>query len=276
MASSNHPVRIEETIFLLGMPRSGTTWLSQIFEASPEVVVRLSPNYSYPLKNSLTLEGGREAWLHQLSAALDTDDPFMTQDFRRDTGELTRFEKDPSAVRRLAVKDTRFHGLYQRGMQLLPAAKCLYIVRNPCGALNSWRKSPEFPDHLDFLDEWRSGACRKQEGEGEYWGFDDWVAVTRAYLDLERAEPERFLVFRYEDLVAHPSDTVRELFAFVGVPPSESVSAFLERSQESHDDRTYAVFKTPDVAGQWKSELDEEIRNTVESELSGTELSRFL
>ena len=76
MPSPTSPIRLEETIFLLGMPRSGTTWLSQIFEASPEIVVRLSPNYSYPLKNTLSLAGDREAWIRQLSAALESDDPF--------------------------------------------------------------------------------------------------------------------------------------------------------------------------------------------------------
>ena len=82
---------VTRPLFLLGMPRSGTTWLSQIFESSPDFIVRLSPNYSRPLKNVLDLGSSREEWVSSFSYALHTDDEFMTQDFRRANGELGRF-----------------------------------------------------------------------------------------------------------------------------------------------------------------------------------------
>ena len=273
----NHIGRLAgRPLFLLGMPRSGTTWLSQIFESSPDFIVRLSPNYSWPLKNQLDLGSSREGWVANLSAALTTDDPFMTQNYHRDTGELSTFPpRSLQTVKRFAIKDTRFHDLYQRAMKLFDEAQLIYLVRHPAGMLNSWWLSKEFPAGADFAAEWRGGACRKMEGPGEYWGFDDWRALTERYLTLERQAPERYRVCRYEDLVRDRERVAAELFAFAGYGLRPATSAFLRDSQSRHDDRIYAVFKNPSVADRWRSELPEAIQEEIRAELTGTPLARL-
>ena len=263
-------------LLLLGMPRSGTTWLSQIFESSPDFIVRLSPNYSWPLKNHLNLSSSREEWISSFSAALTTDDEFMTHNFRRVTGELTTFSpRSMQTVKRLAIKDTRFHDLYQRCMELFSEAQTIYLVRHPGGVLNSWWRSKEFPATASFADEWRGGACRKIEGPGEYWGFDDWCSLTAHYSTLEKQAPERFRVCRYEELVRNPAQVSSELFEFAGCTLHPDTRAFLRDSQSRHDDRTYAVFKNPSVADRWRSELPEDVQETIRAELAGTPLEEF-
>jgi hypothetical protein len=174
------------------------------------------------------------------------------------------------------VKDTRFHDLYQRAMQLLDDAKLLYVVRHPCGALNSWKRSNEFPEGADFDAEWRGGACRKNEGPGEYWGFDDWCALTERYLDLQAAEPERCRVFRYEALVRDPEAITRQLFGFVGASLPAQTTEFLRASRSRHDERPYAVFKDPSVADAWREQFPSSIRSAIEDSLEGTRLEGFL
>lgn len=267
---------LEAPVFLLGMPRSGTTWLSQIFESSPHVLMRLSPNYSYPLKNMLNETSSKGDWEEQLRAALYTDDPFMTQNWRREKGELEWIEKTSTDLRLLMIKDTRFHSLYQSGMNLFPKSKCLFVVRNPCGHLNSWKTSKEFPEEAVFEDNWRSGACRKSEGPGEYWGFDDWKALTQAFANLEKQEPNRYKVFRYEDLVADPSGVTKILFDFIGQNLHSDVASFLSRSHAVHDPNVFSVFRSPKVAERWRKEFPEAIARKIYDELSGTEYERFL
>ena len=273
----NHIERLtKRPLFLLGMPRSGTTWLSQIFDSSPDFIVRLSPNYSWPLKNQLHLDSSREDWIANLSTALTTDDPFMTQNYRRDTGELSTFPpRSLQSVKRLAIKDTRFHDLYLRAMELFAEAQLIYLVRHPGGMLNSWWRSKEFPAEADFAAEWRGGACRKIEGPGEYWGFEDWRALAERYLALESHAPERYRICRYEDLVRDRERVTAELFAFSGHGVRPATHTFLQDSRSRHDDRTYAVFKHPSVANRWHAELPEAIQEEIQSELTGTPLARF-
>ncbi|MCZ6643305.1 MAG: sulfotransferase [Gammaproteobacteria bacterium] len=267
---------VNAPVFLLGMPRSGTTWLSQIYESSPQVLLRLSPNYSYPLKNMLDEQSSKDDWIKQLTAALDTDDPFMTHNWRREKGELEWIDKDPTVVRQLVIKDTRFHHLYLKGMNFFPDAKCLFVVRHPCGHLNSWRSSSEFPRGADFESNWRSGACRRDEGPGEYWGFDDWKALALEYLALEDAQPDRFKVFRYEDLVADPLGMTQALFQFVGLEFHDDVRSFLVRSHATHDPNVFSVFRSPKVADRWRGEFSVHIAEEIFRELQGTKLERFI
>lgn len=264
----------EHPIFLLGMPRSGTTWLSQIFESSSDFLVRLSPNYSYLLKNQITITSSRTEWLDHLEAAANSEDPFMTQSWRRDTGELSRFHSSPDNSKCLVIKDTRFHDLYQRAMEILDDAKIVYVVRHPGGAINSWWRSKEFPPDADLDKEWRTGTCRKQD-PGEFWGFDDWCSITTRYLELEASDPERYLVFRYEDLVQQRERVATNLFSFAGCELSPETSKFLRDSGDHHDDRPYSVFKSPTVAERWRSELPSEIQEAIETELLDTPLARF-
>ena len=269
-------ISIEDPVFLLGMPRSGTTWLSQIVESAPDFEVRLSPNYSYALKNRLNLGSSREEWLQTLRVAADSDDPFMTQNWRRDTGELPRFDHVRSGQRRLAIKDTRFHDLYMRGLELLPKAQCIALVRHPCGALASWRDSKEFPKGVPFEAEWRLGEIRKSEGPGEYWGFDDWMRLARLFLAHQEREPARVLVMRYEDLTRSPVSAAETLFSFLGSKLAPTTCGFIESSQSHHDDRTYSVFKSPETADVWRITFPVPILKEIEAELHGTELERFL
>ena len=266
----------DDPVFLLGMPRSGTTWLSMIFESHPRFVVRLSPNFSYPLKDRLTVKSNAAEWSEVLCEALNSSDPYLTQDWQRDAGNLTNRPPEAGADR-LAIKDTRYHAVYQAGMNRLPKAKTIYIVRNPAAVLDSWWRSPEFPLDADFDQEWRSGSCRKLGTLGEYWGFDDWVAVTNGYLELAAADPDRYLIVSYDALVTNSAVLVQDMFGFLGVAPATEVSVFIEASHADHADDAYSVFKDPARAlNQWKQHLPEHILATVSAELTGTRLAEFL
>ncbi|NDY57959.1 sulfotransferase [Desulfovibrio sulfodismutans] len=263
-------------IFLLGMPRSGTTWLSQIFESSPECLVRLSPNYSFPLKNRLTKDSCLEQWQEVLRLAAVSTDEFLTQNWRRETGELTYFPdaltRDPL---RMAIKDTRYHDVYLSGMELMPQAKAIIIVRHPAAALWSWRSCKEFPRCANFTQEWRTGLCKKS-GVGEYWGFDDWKKLTNLYVQLEMEYPERYKIIRYENLVNNIQNEVADLFSFSGLHLSRQTILFLQESQSRHDSRPYSVYKTKQVSNAWKENFPKHIFSEISNELVGSVLERFI
>ncbi len=267
---------VDAPIFLLGMPRSGTTWLSQIFESAPECSVRLSPPYSHEFRGMLDETSDASAWRALLMGALDSADPFMTQNWRRETGELTRFEKEPSAVTHLAVKDTRFHTLYLQAMERLPRAKIVYIVRHPAAALWSWRSCKEFPAGADFELEWRSGTCRKNTGSGEFWGFDDWLSLTRTYMAAAEAAPDRHLVIRYEDLVSNAVRTTSQMFAFSGIGMGAETAAFLELSQSGRDTRPYSVLKGRTAGDSWRETFPRQILWAIERDVAKAGLAEFI
>lgn len=263
-------------VAIMGMPRSGTSWLSQIFDSSPEVRFRLSPLFSYEFKNRLDEQSGRAAWEAVLRGAYDSDNEFMDQTYRRRDGQYPVFAHKQPDPEVLVLKDTRFHNLIEPMLELFPEARMIALVRHPAGAINSWLRAPrEFPADADPMAEWRSGACRKN-GFGEFWGFDDWKWVTRLQLRLAQERPEQMIVQRYEDLVADPMGETRRLFEFCGLDFGDQTRAFLQDSQSRHDTNEYAVFKRPDVAERWHRDLDPRIQAAIVEDLTGTDLEAFI
>jgi Sulfotransferase family len=263
-------------IFLSGMPRSGTSWLSQVFDSSPQVRFRLSPVFSYELKNSVNEDSDRNAWELLFERAYHSDSEFMDQTYRREAGEYPIFSNKENLPEFLVVKDTRFHNLTERMLALLPEMRMVGIVRHPCGAINSWLRAPkEFPTEEEPLRQWRTGECRKI-GFGEFWGFDDWKWVTNLFLHMERGNPERFFLVQYEDIVSDPFHWTRAMFDFCGLNFSDQTEQFLVASQSVHVDNEYAVFKSPDVKDKWQTQLDPAIIRAITDELQGTSLERFL
>ena len=235
-----------------------------------------SASLSYEFKNRLDETSTRDEWLAVLRGAYESQNAFMTQRERRVAGQYPTFPERDAAPRFLVVKDTRFHNLTERALQLLPELKVISIVRHPCGAIHSWLTAPrEFPSCADPLSEWRSGSVRKT-GYGEFWGFDDWKRVTSQHIRLESRYPHRATIVRYENLVVNPLDETERLFGFAGLQMNEQTRRFLTASHSSHIDSEYAVFKRADVKDRWRQQLHPAIRDTILAELANSEFQRFL
>ncbi|HZE89535.1 MAG TPA: sulfotransferase [Verrucomicrobiae bacterium] len=266
----------ERIALLMGMPRSGTSWLSQIVDSSPDVRFRLSPLFSWAFKNAASERSSRAEWEEVLRGAWEREDRFMSQTYQREAGRYPVFAVKQEAPRVLAIKDTRYHQILERLLELFECARLVAIVRHPCGAVHSWLTTPkEFPDGADKSAEWRTGACRKTAPE-EFWGFDDWKAVTRLHLDLARRHPRRVLVVRYEDLVGNAAMVGRRVLRFLDLAWTAQTGAFVAESQSRHIEDTHAVFKDPSVMDRWRRELSPDIQEAIRGELEGSDLAEFL
>lgn len=267
------PFRI---VWLNGMPRSGTNWLSQIFDSNEDVNFKLAPLFSYAFKNAVNKTSPREEWLKFFNEVYHSSDPFINQQQKRDSGNFPVFAKKKQAPGFLVIKDTRNHHLVPYLLELLDAIQFIHIVRNPCGAISSWLKNPrEFPAGADPMTEWKSGKCRKKS-EDEFWGFDDWKLLTMMYLDLQRKYPDKVKVISYEELVENPVDLARDMFDFCGLAFSEETRKFIAASQSTHSENDFAVFKDKSVKDKWKRELDPKIIEEIRADIAGTEMEEYL
>lgn len=265
----------KQIVALIGMPRSGTSWLGQIFDSSEDVAYRLEPIFSYAFKNQVGPGSTREDYVRFFDGIYASDDAFMLQKDKRAAGLYPTFGKNP-APSTLAFKTTRFHHIMEDILRHFGNLRMMSIVRHPCGAIHSWLNTKkEFPGHLSRMEHWRSGACRKTAPE-EFWGFDDWVNVTRMHLQFEREYPDQFMIVRYEDLAANTLDVVGRMFAFASIELGPQTRDFIESCHERHDEDDYSVYKSARVMDKWRDALEAEIREAILHEVRGNELERFL
>lgn len=266
----------KQIVIIVGMPRSGTSWMSQIFDSSPSVRFRLSPLFSYAFKNAVDENSSFEEYKAIFDGAYLSQDDFMEQTRNRELGHYPTFNEKDAEPEFLVIKMTRFHYLIKTMLDYFENLKIVAIVRHPCGAINSWLATPkEFPQDADPMVEWRTGACRKT-GPEEFWGFEDWKAVTRLHMRLQREYPERFIIVQYEDFVDKPVGKTRELFKLLGLPYTRQTDGFLVESHSRHDEDTHATFKDPSVKDRWRTALHPQIQGEIIREIKNTDLERFL
>lgn len=266
----------ENIIWLSGMPRSGTTWLSQIFASAPQARLKFCPLFSYEFKNQLDESSSAEDWGKLFRDVFHRESEYLDQEYLRKKGLVPEFAIKSVSPSHLVIKSTRFHNLVPRILELHKTIKFVHLVRDPCASIHSWLTNPyEFPEGADPMAEWRSGACR-MTGPGEFWGFDAWKLVNSQALELAARFPERFLIVKYEDLTVAPGEEVRKMFSFCNLLYEEQSQAFLIASRSTHQDNKRSVFKKPSDISSWKGKLDERIAAACIQEVAGTPLEQFL
>ena len=272
---NNMPAGIQ-VAWISGMPRSGTTWLSQIFASSPDVRLKSCPLFSYEFKNALDESSSAERWDKLFSELYQTNSEFLDQDHLRKHGLVPAFEEKNEHPRHLIIKSNRFHNLIPHILKLKNHVRFIHIVRHPCATIYSWLSDPrEFPEHADQMAEWKTGDCRKT-GPGEFWGFDDWKQVTTQALRLSEQYPDRHKIVRYEDLVKNTEHYAKELFQFLQIPYGKQTRDFVELSHSRHDEHKHSVFKDPKLKDRWEEKLDPAIILKCLNEVRGTELEQFV
>jgi len=109
----------ERLAAITGMPRSGTSWIGQIVDSSPDVRYRMSPLFSYEFKNQIRQGATRDDWLEVLRGAYVSADDFMNQTTRRKAGEYPTFARKQVNPELLVIKYNRFQNLTEEMLELL-------------------------------------------------------------------------------------------------------------------------------------------------------------
>lgn len=262
-------------IVIAGMPRSGTSWLGQIFDSSPNLAYRVQPLFSYAFKNAVDENSDKKAYVRFFNAVYHSNDEFLLQKEKRESGIYPTFLKKEKPDF-LAFKTTRFHDLTENMLKLFENLKTICIVRHPCGAIYSWLNTPsEFPSTADPMKDWRNGKCRKTAKE-EYWGFEDWKKVTTMHMKLESQYPKQFKIIKYQDLVDNTIIKTKDLFEFVGLELEDQTRRFIEECHSRHDKNSYSVYKKKEVAHRWKEGFPPAIQKEIIDEIKGTPLEMFM
>ena len=264
-----------KAVYIAGVARSGTSWLGQIFNSSPDVIFKFQPLFSYELKNRVNEDSSNQEFNDLLTDMATKNSEFLNQNQKIESKEYPDFKKNKSPTH-IVFKENRYQNIIEPMMRKVDNLKLLGIIRNPNACLNSWMKLPkEFPEGSKPLEEWRYGDC-KNNGHEDFFGYYKWKEVANLYLDLNNKWPDRVCVISYEDIVSNPILKVTEIFHFFGIPFNNQTASFLKDSMSKHVDSPYSVFKGKLVLNQWKSELDPYITNEIKADLTGTRLERFL
>tara|TARA_R110002124_G_scaffold280092_1_gene453170 strand:- start:9216 stop:10025 length:810 start_codon:yes stop_codon:yes gene_type:complete len=247
-------------VAIFGVPRSGTSWLGQIFNSSTEVTYRYQPIFSYSFDGKLSKDSSNEEIRKFHSDLLKTDDPFVCQKQNISGNSTPGFKK--TDIKFLAWKEVRYLEIIENLIQKSDT-KVIGIVRHPCGVIKSWMKAPkEFNSDWDILEEWRY-AYKKNKNRHDYYGFEKWIETTRMFIEIRNKYPSQFEIVRYENLLQSTETIVTGLFEFCGIPLDEQTLNFINDSTSKSSDDPYDVYRKNKRANEWKDELPKEVIDLI-------------
>jgi hypothetical protein len=199
MQSANvHPT----PIFVLGHPKSGTTAIAALLaRTSGEAFTDdLFHQAGLPQREKEAIFLGQGAFAEFVG--------------RHPGYFATRINKSPKLT-----------FLYGELRALFPAARYLYVVRDPRSALRSflgWRRIPGNLETIDDPTQRRQLEVLPAQAPGHYVErlAHRWNQAADVYL----LHQDQMVLVRYEDFATEPADTVRRLALSVGLSPAIDIS----------------------------------------------------
>jgi len=267
----------DNIVMVHGVPRSGTSWLGQILNSSPEVAFRFQPLFSYAFKDRI----GPSSTAEEISLFLDelyaSDDDFIHQRDQVERGAYPLFAKSPEPTH-MVLKQVRYHHVLENMIiRLMDRVKVVGIARHPCAVLNSWIRAPrEFHPEWDIHAEWREAPSKNLGRPEEFYGFDKWRETTELFQRLSLDYPDNFILVRYSALNSDTEREVGRIFSFCGLDLGEQTTTFLEESRSRTHPHVNAVYRNRNDNEKWRRELDPAIAEAVIAEVTGTRLETFL
>lgn len=248
-------------IAIFGVPRSGTSWLGQLFNSSERVAYRYQPLFSYAFKGRLN----ENSTLDEINAfhldLIASKDEFVLQSKNISGKSAPQFSKQIPT--HLIWKEVRYLHIIENLIRNSDT-KVIGIIRHPCAVLNSWHKAPkEFNPDWNFREQWKTGDLKNLNRKEEFYGFDKWSEAVIEFTRLQNIYPKQFFIVKYEELVQDTSNVLVSLFEFIGLEFTPQVQDFIHESTANDDGDPYGVHRIKSDLQSWKLELDAEIQDQV-------------
>jgi hypothetical protein len=276
MNTSLSDLSFRQFVSIHGVPRSGTSWLGQIFNSSPNVAFRFQPLFSYAFKGRLKPTSSQSEIKSFFHDIFHTKDEFVLQLKNISGNSEVQFSKNPE-LSHLVMKEVRYHYILENLLKTVPSVKIIGIVRNPCACINSWLRAPkEFHASWDQLKEWKYAPAKNLDRPEEFNGFAKWKELTEMFLRFAKDYPRNFRLVQYEHLNDNPVAVIRNLFDFSELQFTEQTAEFINVSRNTDSNDAYSVFRKAQANDNWKQQLNPVIAEQIVAELSGTELQQFL
>jgi hypothetical protein len=268
-------------IALHSVPRSGSSWIGQIFNSSPKVNYKYQPLFSFAFKDYLTPNSSKKEIDSFFSKISNSSDSFINQTEQITNGSYPKFHKDKD-LPFIIYKEVRYHQIIENLLAQDPELIVIGLIRNPLSVISSWLQAPkEFRADLGWneLDQWRYAKLKNQGKAEEFNGYEKWKEVALLFHRLKKQYPKRVYILNYQKVLENTSSEIRDIFNFCGIPITDQTLQFINKSSHSNNNNgedAYSVYRNKQTDDKWKEQLNPIIAEEIISDLNETELEVYL
>lgn len=265
-------IRIDDKtiLFVVGMPRSGTTWLQLLLSSHPQIVTgretHVFTRYVRPFLRAYDEEVSEKEvdGLHIYFSRLELIDEVLKPIVQKTLSKIAAKDSSASVI----LEKTPGHVSSVPLMQKMfgTRVKVLHVIRDPRAVIASWRAVAS--------KDWGAWADRSVEDLAYKWArMQSRNSMRRDTLDAN------YLELRYEDLLANPLSGLAGIFDWLKIDVDDATLARIVADNEISSLKQTATtgdaadprrehrenfFRTGSARG-WENELSsEEIATIVE------------
>ena len=264
-------------IAIHSVPRSGSSWLGQIFNSSPKTCFRFQPLFSYAFKDYLNGKSSQEDITTFFKEIAKSNDDFLLQKNKIENEEYPSFSKDDK-LSHIVFKEVRYHNILKNMLTKDKELIVIGLIRNPYAVVNSFLRSPrEFRKDLGWIedDEWRYAKKKNLDKKEEFFGYEKWKEVYFIFRELEKEFKDRFCVVYYDDLIQDTIKEVQRVFDFCDLDVNTQTNDFIKNSNSDKNKKTYSVYRKKMNDKSWMSNLSAPIRDMISSDLQKNNIINF-
>ena len=250
---------------IFSVPRSGSTWLGEIINSSPDVLYRFQPNFAYSFKLELNENSNSEEINNFFRHLEDCNDDFVNGrlSISSKTKEYHFRKHNPNKI---CFKETHFLNVIENLIQNSDI-KVIGLVRSPFAVLNSWLKIPkEFDSKWSIVEEWQVANKKNEKKNTHFFGYNKWKESCFLFLKLRDEFPDKFHLINYQDLLEKTYYTVERLFQFCEISCSIQTQEFLSKSTEHQNPDAYSIFKKKEDDFSWRGVLPAFIEHKIKTD----------
>lgn len=234
-------------IGIFGVPRSGTSWLGQIFNSSEETSYFFQPMFTEVFRDKINARSSKEEMETYFRIIYESKKDFLFQNDRK-VKEITKlsFPKNSTKNNTFVFKETMYLYMIPHFLRNLSEMKIILILRNPYAVLKSWYNAPkEFYPEWNIQEEWMFAQRKNWFLPERYYGYHKWKEAIALATALESEFSQRVFCVKYEDLDAEPYAVIRQLFEFAGISYEKQTEKFIKDSRSRTEISPYSVFRNP-------------------------------
>lgn len=262
-----------EIIGIIGAPRSGTSWIGQIFDSSPDVLYRMQPFYSWAFRDKVHVRSSKETILEFFHDMYMSHDPYLSQEERRKKGVYPVFAEKKDNPPFMVFKEVMFLYMIPVLLEQVENLKIIAVIRNPIDVITSYYNAPrEFTEGLDIQKEWYFAQERNQLLPERYFGYHKWKEYMNLVQIIEHKFKERVLVIKYEDLSKNPVAYTKEMFDFSHILFKQQTEIFLSDCSSRTNEDPYSVFRSKSH-GLLKKKLPQNIVDAIKQDCDNFSLA---
>ncbi|MEQ9064808.1 MAG: sulfotransferase [Vicingaceae bacterium] len=267
----------KKIIDINGVPRSGTSWLSQIIDSCEDVRFKFQPLFSDSFKNALNLSSSRNEIIEYFETLYNFEDDYLDNIKLKRQNIYPIFRDKAGSPSILSSKHVTHHYLLPYLLKTISEYNVIIIIRNPCAVLSSFKHYPsDFNHNWDFKDEWEFAPKRGKFRPENYFGFNKWKEFAKLSIELKKIFSNRVYLVKYEELMKNPDSETEKIFNFYGMRLGDQTRKFINSSIQINKSDPLSVYKSDRDVNKWKADFNIEIMQKIYSDIESTELAQFL